>query len=641
MFELYSIIQREANPSLSALASLLEPERPLGSTCTETSKLLALDLEDKLFYGSVMRLTFVLDNKLQMESTLHNMFAYLRVFERNLGVEYVKTTTFEADNFVLLTLYLTFRAFVDNATRAIIMGNYFKDTASARSIVISSVYFYECRVEVCEREPQTVWLMNLGQVPEKIKKGFIVCQESKFQSSRNLMQEDFSWYWNPLATLSGNAIFNIWERQLHRITDDVNHQIFSVHAVPKNQLYLLVGNHGTGKSILLKRVCEKLKWANCALLTVTTKKTAFKLVKCQQNRIRYNNCLSTWSELILQAIQLMQDNNQAHLFNTRLLHSLLFGELQQDGAGTLPACQPPETAGLNLEEIIAVSCQCIYYLLSAQASVKQQKINTAVILVDDLQNSDVLSWRVLDELLKAEQKHMKIFIVCSFRYPLPNELCENLARIYEDSNQQLGVNLAKTREEYTEYVHFLDEQIAYFEQRAEIVALDSLTFSDLRLIIHGFFGYYFKLKDATEPLKTQWSSVSVRQFTQLIADKIIRAKGLDQSPLYLLCYLHEMARHQQIKLKSLQPASNTGILDFSDVYVDQTQNKQQLNMPVPSTLFCQVMGIVRLQCQPQIASLLKLLAPFRKLFEYSKIQLLLKQISSNMAGSPLTASTPF
>lgn len=95
------------------------------------------------------------------------------------------------------------------------------------------------------------------------------------------MQEEFSWYWSPLATLSGNAILNIWDKKLLAITDDVNHQIFQVNRVKDNQLYLLVGNYGTGKSILLKRISEKLKWANCIQLTVTTKKTAYKLIKCQ------------------------------------------------------------------------------------------------------------------------------------------------------------------------------------------------------------------------------------------------------------------------------------------------------------------------------------------------------------------------
>lgn len=95
-------------------------------------------------------MSFVLDNKNFLESTLQNMFAYIRVFERNLNVEYLKLHNFEVDNFVLLTLYFTFKNFVDNATRAIIMGNYFKDTVSARSIVISTVHFYRCRIEINE-----------------------------------------------------------------------------------------------------------------------------------------------------------------------------------------------------------------------------------------------------------------------------------------------------------------------------------------------------------------------------------------------------------------------------------------------------------------------------------------------------------
>lgn len=274
----------------------------------------SLDLSDRLFYGSVIRISFAVDTGAHLEATLSNIFGYARVFEKNLGAEFLKRTLLQVDNFILLTLYFGHTNHLDNATRSIVMGTYFKDTSAVRSIVISSIYYFRGQVECAEGGPcQEICLLTLGPQPEKIKKGFILSADTKFQSSRNLMQEEFSWHWNPFATLSRNTLLQIWEKQLTAICEDIHQHIYDTAPETPSRLILLAGNHGAGKSIMLKRIHEKIRHGSCAVAAITTKKVAYKLIRCQQTQTSFNNFLVTWAELIASSLSLMQARSHPYL----------------------------------------------------------------------------------------------------------------------------------------------------------------------------------------------------------------------------------------------------------------------------------------------------------------------------------------
>lgn len=278
---------------------------------------------------------------------------------------------------------------------------------------------------------------------------------------------------------------------------------------------------------------------------------------------------------------------------------------------------------MTAESVVDACTQCLAYYFRHLVSEKNPaRCNTVVVLLDDLQNSDVLSWKVLERLLATNLGELKLFVVASFRYPLPNELCENHSRSYEDASNQLGVNLVKSAPEYSELVAFLDCQLSLLERRAKIIPLDVLAYSDIKKIILGFFGFFFRSEVTGKPIHTQLQQTSSGRFLQVICEKIIRAKGLDASPWLLLSYLYEMGRHKQIILKIVSQATHTGILSLSEDFLEVSQNKQQLKMPIPNFIFSLQSGLIRTLFaeQPQLAAVIKLMSPFRKLFDYDQLK---------------------